>query len=65
MLTIQIAYGEDSDTLGDGVGLLHEVGNTGHDCGAVVAGPVPEHALHLESNVVSLFDVILVEFDKM
>jgi len=39
--------GEDSDTLGDGVGLLHEVSDTGHDGGAVVAGPVPEHALHL------------------
>ena len=36
-------YLKDFDTLGDGVCLLHEVGDTGHDGGAVVAGPL----LHL------------------
>ena len=41
------AYGEDIDTLGDGVGLLHVVGNAGHDAGAVVAGPVAKDALDL------------------
>ena len=59
------AYGEDIDTLGDGVGLRHVVGNAGHDDGAVVAGPVAEDALHLDSIAVSLFVVILVEFDKI
>ena len=37
-----VSYSEDTDTLLDGGGLLHEVGNTGHDGGAVVAGPVTE-----------------------
>ena len=41
------AYGEDIDTLGDGVGLLHVLCNAGHDDGAVVAGPVAEDALDL------------------
>jgi len=38
---------KDSDALSDGLFLLHELGDAGHDVGAVVAGPVPEHALHL------------------
>ena len=48
------AYGEDTDTLLDGVWLLHEVGHAGHDGRAVVAGPVAEDALHLDSIAVSL-----------
>ena len=40
-------YLKDTNTLGDGVCLLHEVGDAGHDGGAVVAGPVAEDALHL------------------
>merc|ERR1719464_1246820 len=38
---------KDTNTLGDRVCLLHEVGDAGHDGGAVVAGPVAEDALHL------------------
>ena len=41
------AYLEDFSTLCDGVRLHHEVGNAGHDGGAVVARPVAEDALHL------------------
>ena len=68
-ITIQIsrnveAYSEDFGTLGDGVGLHHEVGHAGHDGRAVVAGPVAEEALHLESIAISLFVDIFVEFDK-
>ena len=40
-------YLKDTNTLGDRVCLLHEVGDAGHDGGAVVAGPVAEDALHL------------------
>merc|ERR1712037_898589 len=36
--------GEDRDTLGDRVRLLHGLGDTGHDGGAVVAGPLPHLA---------------------
>ena len=39
-----VSYSEDTDTLLDGGGLLHELGNAGHDGGAVVAGPVSEEA---------------------
>ena len=39
-----VSYSEDTDTLLDGGGLLHEVGNTGHDVGTVVAGPVAKEA---------------------
>ena len=38
---------EDSCSLCDSIGLHHEVGDPGHDGGAVVAGPVAEGALHL------------------
>ena len=37
-------YLKDTNTLGDGVCLLHEVGDPGHDGGAVVAGPLPHLA---------------------
>ena len=59
-----VSYSEDTDTLLDGGGLLHELGNAGHDGRAVVAGPVAEDALHLESIAISLFVDIFVEFDK-
>ena len=39
-----ISYSEDTDTLLDGGGLLHELGNAGHDGRAVVAGPVTKEA---------------------
>ena len=58
------AYLENSSTLRDGVGLHHEVRDAGHDGRAVVAGPVAEDALHLESISISLFVDIFVEFDK-
>ena len=41
------AHLEDFGTLCNGVRLHHEVGNAGHDGGAVVAGPVAKDALHL------------------
>ena len=39
-----VSYSEDTDTLLDGGGLLHELGNAGHDGRAVVAGPLSEEA---------------------
>ena len=42
-----MSYRQDANTLLDGLRLLHEVGDPGHDGGAVVAGPVAEGALHL------------------
>ena len=39
-----VSYSEDTDTLLDGGGLLHELGNAGHDGRAVVAGPVTKEA---------------------
>ena len=39
-----VSYSEDTDSLLNGGGLLHEVGNAGHDSGAVVAGPVAKEA---------------------
>merc|ERR1712223_1976359 len=42
-----MSYCQDANTLLDGLGLLHKVGDPGHDGGAVVAGPVAKEALHL------------------
>ena len=57
-------YVEDSKALLNGLWLHHESGDPGHDVRAVVAGPVAEDALHLESIAISLFVDIFVEFDK-
>merc|ERR1719234_2592033 len=48
---------EDLDTLGDGVGLLHELGDPGHDGGAVVAGPLSEEAAALLAKTKTLASV--------
>merc|ERR1719180_458936 len=48
---------EDFDTLGDGVGLLHELCDPGHDGGAVVAGPLPEEAAALLAKTETLASV--------
>merc|ERR1712192_262970 len=48
---------EDFDTLSDGVGLLHELGDPGHDGGAVVAGPLFEEAAALLAKTKTLASI--------